>query len=68
MDVTQRDAVEGAIAAAREELGASPNLLVNLAGILRFRPFENVKEDQLSAISDVNLKVRYCLVLALLVN
>ncbi len=63
MDVTQKDAVEAAIAEARKEFGVPPNLLVNSAGVGEFVSFGDVKEDRLSAIIDVNLKVGNFLVL-----
>ncbi|XP_050698835.1 (3R)-3-hydroxyacyl-CoA dehydrogenase-like [Eriocheir sinensis] len=56
MDVTQKDAVEAVIAAAREKLGAPPSLLVNSAGIAKLEPFLDVKQDRLNAIIDINLK------------
>ncbi len=57
MDVTRRDAVEAAITAARKEFGAPPSLLVNSAALGEIVLFGDVKEDRLSALIDVNLKV-----------
>lgn len=57
MDVTQLPAVEGVIAAAREQLGEPPSLLVNSAGITGGAACHIMDEEAFDSVIDVNLKV-----------
>lgn len=56
MDVTQLPAVEGVIAAAREQLGEPPSLLVNSAGITGGAACHIMDEEAFDSVIDVNLK------------
>lgn len=64
-DVADRDRVESAIAAIREQLGPV-TILVNNAGIENFSPFPDIDEGTWDRLMDVNLKALYFLIQAVL--
>ncbi len=55
-DVRSPVEVAGAIAEATELLGASPDLLVNAAGIYRFRPAVETSVEEWDEVLDTNLR------------
>lgn len=57
LDVTQKSAAEGVIAAARDKFREPPSLLVNSAGIVLFKPSVDVTDTDMDLVIDVNLKV-----------
>lgn len=57
-DLTDRDAVEAAVARVVDELGA-PELLVSASGIVRELPFDELEPDQWHAVIGASLTAAY---------